>query len=71
MTDVTWNPKSSLIPNREGLRVRVLIDETSSIRETSAVIACDTDGRHFISKDGTLDGHIWIHRIVCWRMENP
>jgi hypothetical protein len=66
---IRWNTDAALIPNREGMRVRVLAKDVKSATEFVYIIAKDGDGRHFLSCDGTLDGALPIHLVIAWRSE--
>lgn len=66
---IRWNTNAGLIPNHEGVRIRVLAKDVGSITEHVYVVAKDGDGRHFLSTDGTLLGKLPIRLVVAWRVE--
>ncbi len=68
---IRWSTDVDGIPNKVGVRVRVLAKDVRSLTEFVYVIAKDGDGRHYLSTDGTLEGELPLHLAIAWRMEMP
>jgi hypothetical protein len=66
---IRWNTNAGLIPNHEGMHIRVLAKDVGSITEFVYVIAKDGDGLHFLSTDGTLEGLLPFCLVIAWRSE--
>lgn len=66
---IRWNTNIGLIPNHEGMHIRVLAKDIGAITEFVYVVTKDGDGHHFLSTDGTLEGALPFRLVIAWRME--